>query len=83
MAKQFWSVTWLHCPSGSPGWLQDEFLFTVEGTGVLPPDEIVKMALARMRTKLEFLQSSLRVQSADPLNNGFAAPQPFEDMELQ
>eukprot|EP00891_Asterochloris_glomerata_P003812 jgi/Astpho2/3812/Aster-04339 len=62
---------------------QDEFLFTVEGTGVLPPDEIVKMALARMRTKLEFLQSSLRGQSADPLNNGFAAPQPFEDMELQ
>ena len=50
---------------------------------MLPPDEIVNMALARMRTKLEFLQSSLRGQSADPINNGLAAPQPFEDMELQ
>lgn len=39
-AKQFWSITLLHCPCGSPSWLQDDFLFTVEGTGVLPPDEI-------------------------------------------
>ncbi len=55
------------CLNNLTVFLQDEFLFTVEGTGVLRPEEIVLKAMRILYNKLGVLQGSLNNQPvADP-----------------
>ena len=44
---------------------QDMFIFRVEGTGVLRPDEVVSMALEWMQQKMLTLNTALKSNTGD------------------
>ena len=44
---------------------QDTFIFRVEGTGVLRPDEVVSMALEWMQQKMLMLNAALQSNAGD------------------
>ena len=44
---------------------QDMFIFRVEGTGVLRPDEVVSMALEWMQQKMTTLNAALQSNTND------------------
>ena len=48
-----------------PSRRQDVFIFRVEGTGVLRPDEVVSMALEWMQQKMVMLNAALTSNADD------------------
>ena len=54
--QRYFDIVPMHCMSAP---LQDMFIFRVEGTGVLRPDEVVSMALEWMQQKMLMLNTAL------------------------
>ena len=55
-------------PSSKP--LQDTFIFRVEGTGVLPPDDIILTALDVLSAKLATVSAEIDREAAELGNLG-------------
>jgi len=54
---------------------EDEFLFTVESTGALPPERIVKEAVKVLRAKVSELKSKVEQGEVHDEITGFVAPE--------
>lgn len=50
--------------------LQDEFIFRVESTGVLPPEEIVSTALEVLQQKLNTITQALQKRKTEGEEGG-------------